>query len=166
MAYDIEYGDRERGCCEEWKVDEQHLEPALIEAHDHGGDEKRGHDDHERIAHVGREMVDGFDLDAARNVGAEHHGQDFDGGLDESLGPARLLGFEGGHFDGQLGWAFDFGEIFEFPAGHLGAVTEVGIFGEGVVLPASGVGDGFAPPHAGCAVEVEEISAAGAGAVL
>jgi hypothetical protein len=34
------------------------------------------------------------------------------------------------------------------------------------VLPAAGVGDRFAAPHAGRAVEVEEVSAAGAGAVL
>jgi hypothetical protein len=34
------------------------------------------------------------------------------------------------------------------------------------VLPAAAVGDGLAAPHAGGAVEVEEVAGAGAGAVL
>ncbi len=147
-------------------VDEQHLEPALIEAADHGGNEQRRHDDHERIAEIGREVIDGLDLVAQGGFGAEDPGQNLDAGLDESLGPARLLGFEGGHFDGQLGRALDLGQVFELPAGHLRAVAEVGVFSERVVLPAAAIGDGLAAPHAGGAVEVEVLAGAGAGAVL
>ena len=46
------------------------------------------------------------------------------------------------------------------------AVGEVGVFGERVVLPAAGLVDGLAPPHAGGAVEVEEDAAAGAPGML
>ena len=100
------------------------------------------------------------------HVGAEDLGQNLDAGLDEPLGPARLLGFEGGHLDGQLGGALDVGQVLELPAGHLRAVAEVGVFGERVVLPAAAVGDGLAAPHAGGAVEVEELAGAGARAML
>ncbi len=96
----------------------------------------------------------------------EHHGQHLDAGLDEPLGPARLLGLEGGHLDGQLGGALDLGQVFELPAGHLRAVAQVGVFGERVVLPAAAVGDGLDAPHAGRAVEVEEVAGADARAVL
>ena len=125
-----------------------------------------GHEDHERITEVGGEVVDGLDLDAAGHVGAEDLGQNLDAGLDEALGPARLLGFEGGHFDGQLGGALDVGQVFELPAGKLRAVAEVGVFGEGVVLPAAAIGDGLDAPHAGSAVEVEEVAGAVARAML
>ena len=70
-------------------------------------------------------------------------GQDFFAGLDEALGPACLLGFEGGHFDGEFGGALDVLQVFELPAFELGAVAEVGVFGEGVVLPAAGFVDGL-----------------------
>ncbi len=130
------------------------------------GMQQSGHDDHERIAEVGGEVIDGLNLDAARHVGVEDQRQHLDAGLDEALGPARLLGFEGGHFDGQLGRALDVGQIFELPAGQLRAVAEVGVFSERVVLPAAAVGDGLDAPHAGGAVEVEEVAGAGACAVL
>ena len=155
-----------RGGGEQRKIDEQHLEPALVEAADHGRQQQRRHDDHQRIAQVGREVVDGLDLDAPRHVRLEHHGQHLDAGLDEPLGPARLLRLEGGHLDGQLGRALDLGQVFELPAGQLRAVAQVGVFGERVVLPAAAVGDGLDAPHAGGAVEVEVVAGAGAGAVL
>ena len=86
--------------------------------------------------------------------------------LDEALGPAGLLGLEGGHLDGELGGALDVLEVFELPALELRAIAEVGVFGEGVVLPAAGFVDGLATPHAGGAVEVEEDAGAGAATVL
>ena len=99
-------------------------------------------------------------------IALEYVGQDLLGGLDEALGPARLLGLEGGHLDGQLGGALDVLQVFEFPAFKLGAIAEVGVLGEGVVLPAAGFVDGVAAPHAGGAVEIEEDAGAGAAAVF
>jgi len=77
-----------------------------------------------------------------------------------------LLGFEGGHLDGDFGGALNVLEVFEFPAEDLGAIAEVGVLGEGVVLPAAGLVDDAAAPDAGGAVEVEEEAGAGARAVL
>src|SRR5437868_8884367 len=91
-----------------------------------------------------------------RCVAHEHSWEDLLAGLDEAFGPAGLLGFEGGHFDGQLGWALHVLEVFELPAAQLGAVAEVRVLGESVVLPPAGLFDGFALPHARSAVEVEE----------
>ena len=62
---------------------------------------------------------DGFDLDAARFFGSEDDEQQLDAGLDEALGPSRLLRLEGRHLDREFGGAFNFREIFEFPTGHL-----------------------------------------------
>ena len=86
--------------------------------------------------------------------------------MNEALRPTGLLGLEGGHLDGKLGGALDILEIFEFPAFELGAIAEVGVFGEGVVLPAAGFVDGLASPHAGSAIEVEEDAGTAASAVL
>src|SRR5205085_11062809 len=68
--------------------------------------------------------------------------------------------FEAVHVNGQLGGALDVRRIKKFPAVKLGAIREIGIFGERVVLPASGVCNGFAAPHARGAVEIKEGAAA------
>ena len=60
----------------------------------------------------------------------------------------------------------DVGQEHEPPAAQLRAVAEVEILGQRVVLPAAGVGDRFAPPDAGRAVEIEEAAGAVAAAVL
>ena len=46
-------------------------------------------------------------------------------------------------------------EVDELPAGELGAVGEIDIFGEGIVLPAACGIDGLFSPEAGGAVEVD-----------
>ncbi len=96
----------------------------------------------------------------------EDEGQDFDAGLDEPLGPARLLRLESGHFDGQLRRALDLRQIFKPPPGQLRAVAEVSVFSECVVLPAAAVDDGLDAPHAGGAVEVEVVAGTDACAML
>ena len=57
-------------------------------------------------------------------------------------------------------------QVAKLPALELGAVAQVRVLGEGVVLPAAGLLDGAAAPHAGGAVEVEEDAGARAAAVL
>ena len=142
------------------------MEPALIEAHDHCGDQQGSHDDHERVAEVRCEVVDGLNFDTPRHIGFEDQWKDFDRGLDESFSPARLLSFEGGHLNGQLCGTFDIGKVFELPSGELGAVAKVCVFGKCVVLPAACIGDGLATPHSGGAVEVEEVAGARTCSVL
>jgi len=69
--------------------------------------------------------------------------------LHQALGPPRLLGFEAVHVHGKLGSAFDLREVEKLPAFELRAIRKIGVLGEGVVLPAAGIVDGFAAPHAG-----------------
>ena len=47
-------------------------------------------------------------------------------------------------------------QVVELPALELGPIAKVRILGESVVLPAAGLLDGAAAPHAGGTVEVEE----------
>jgi hypothetical protein len=68
-------------------------------------------------------VVDGLDLDAAGNVRVEDFGEDLDACLDEALCPARLLGFKGGHLNGEFRGAFDMGQVFELPSGELRTVA-------------------------------------------
>ena len=130
------------------------------------GISRDGQHDHQRIADVRCQVIERFDLDAARRVAVNDLRQHLLRCLDEPLGPARLLRLERRHFDGQFGGALNVGEVFEFPSRQLRAVAEVGIFGERVVLPSACVGDGLPPPHAGCAVEIEEDTAARARPML
>ena len=111
-------------------------------------------------------MERGFELDRAQLRAPPDGGKQFASGLDKPLGPARLLRLEGVHLDRQLRRALDARVIDELPAPELGAITQVSIFGEGVVLPAAGVLDRGSAPHAGGAVEVEEAPGKVSGAVL
>ncbi len=71
-----------------------------------------------------------------------------------------LLHLEAVHLDGQFGGAIQAGDVHEAPAFELGAIAEVGIFGEGIVLPAARVIDHGLAQNAGRAVEVEEVAGA------
>ena len=62
-------------------------------------------------------------------------------GLDRALGPAVLLRLEGVHLDRKLGRHDDVREEEELPAAQLGAIAEVEILGQRVVLPAAAVND-------------------------
>ncbi len=112
----IKTGNRAARRDEQRQVDEQHLEPALIEAHDHRGQQQRRENHHEGIADVGGEVKDGLGLDVRGLVRAQHARQDFLRRLHQALGPARLLRLERVHFHGQLGGAFDIRQIEKFPA--------------------------------------------------
>src|SRR5690348_3943619 len=153
---EIETGDGASGRQKQREVNQEHLEPALIEADDHRGKQNHGEQNHQRVADVGGEVEKRFGFNVAGNVGAQDARKDFEGGLHQALGPARLLGFEGVHLDGQLGGAINFGKINEFPAAKLSAIGEIGVFGERVVLPAAGIFDGGAAPDAAGAIEIEK----------
>src|ERR1700758_1683359 len=99
-------------------------------------------------------------------VTAEHARQNLLSCLDQSLRPARLLRFEGGHLYRKLSRTFHILQIKKFPSFKLGAVGKVGVFGQGIVLPAASLVDRGPPPHAGGAVEVEEKAGARATGVL
>ena len=72
-----------------------------------------------------------------------------------------MLRFEGVDLYRYLRGRFFIQEIDKFPAHQLRAETQVGIFGERIVLPAAAHLDGGAPPDTGGTVKIEE----GAGAI-
>ena len=76
--------------------------------------------------------------------------------MHQSLGPARLLGFETVHVHREFGSTFDLREVEKPPAFELRAIREIGVFSECVVLPAAGIIDGFAAPDPGGPVEIEK----------
>ena len=96
----------------------------------------------------------------------QDRGQQLHGDLRQALGPSRLLHLEAMHLDGQLRGAIEARQVDEAPAFELRAIAEVGIFGEGIVLPAARVVDHGDAQNAGRAVEVEEVAGARARAVL
>ena len=75
-------------------------------------------------------------------------------------GPARLLLFVGGQLRRNLPRHFDIGQEERAPAGHLRAVAEVEVFGEGIGGPAAGLFDATPPPNAARAIEGDEPAAA------
>ena len=77
-----------------------------------------------------------------------------------------LLALESVHVHRQFGGGFHVVEENEAPAVELGAVAEVHVLGEGVVLPAAGVGDAGFPPDAAGAIEGEEAAGAVAGGLF
>ena len=101
-----------------------------------------------------------------RSVAAQYARQDFLSGLNQSLSPARLLSFEGGHLNRQFCRAFDVLQIDKPPALELGAIGKIGVFGERVVLPAAGFIDRRPPPNSGSSVEIKEDSTARAARVF
>ena len=48
--------------------------------------------------------------------------------------------------------------ILEFPTVDLCTVAQIKIFGERIVLPASGTVDARFPPNTGCSVEINEVA--------
>src|SRR4051812_10438681 len=103
---------------------------------------------------------------AERNVGSQNFRQELPARLDRTLRPAMLLRLERVHLDRNLRRRDDIGQEDEPPASELGAIAQIEIFGQRVVLPAAGVGDDDASPDTCGAVEVEEPSGTIASTVL
>src|SRR5271165_6495126 len=166
LRYEVETRDGKRGRQEQGQVNIQHLEPSLVEADNHRRQQQRAEHDHQRVAEVGSQVIPRFGLLAPGDLRPQYLRQVFLGTLDEALCPARLLGFERGHLDGQLRGTLHVLQVAELPSLQLRTVAQVGVFGEGIVFPAAGIVDRLAPPHSRGAVEVEEHSGARAPAVL
>src|SRR5215217_7001166 len=77
-----------------------------------------------------------------------------------------LLRFEGVHLDRHFRRRNQIRHEDESPAAQLGAITEIEILGQGVVLPAAGIGNRGPSPHSGGAVEIEESAGAVTPAML
>ena len=101
-------------------------------------------------------MARGFELDQQWQFAAPDRGQQFLAGLNRAFGPAMLLRFEAVHIDGQLGGRHHVRQENKFPARELRAVAQIEIFGQRVVLPASGFLDAGTPPQTGRPVEIKK----------
>ena len=135
----------------------------VVEAGPHQQREQHG----QRVADGAGQVEEGLGLDRqGEGLGPHDPRQQLDAGLGAALGPAVGLLLEADHLGRQLGGGGVLRQVDELPALDLGAVAEVQIFGERVVLPAAGVVDGGAAPDAGGAVEVHEPAGAVAGRVL
>src|SRR3954469_16722617 len=103
--------------------------------------EKHAQTGEEEIGKVRGEIRGRFHLDCEWKVAAPDRRQEFLAGLDGTLRPAMLLRFESVHVHRQLRWRNDVGQENKFPAGQLGAVTEIKVFSQSVMLPAAGLVD-------------------------
>ena len=71
-----------------------------------------------------------------------------------------MLRLERRHLNRKFGGTLDILQVLELPALELAAIGKIRVFGESVVLPATGAVDGLSPPHACRAIEIEEDVAA------
>ena len=111
-------------------------------------------------------MDERLDLGAQRDRRAQDGAEELARRLHRALGPTVLLALVGVDLGRQLGRHHQVGKVEELPAGQLGAVGEVEVFGQGVVRPAAGLVDRLPAPDPGGAVEVEKTAAALARGVL
>src|SRR5439155_21959540 len=111
-------------------------------------------------------MRSGLQLDRKRKPTAPDRGQQFFTGLDGALCPAMLLRLEAVHVYWQLCWSDDIGKINKFPACKLGAIAEIEVLAQGIVLPASTLFDTRTPPEASSSTKIEKSAAAAAGGLL
>src|SRR5664279_4562057 len=99
-------------------------------------------------------MGRGFELEVKWKRTAPDGRQEFLACLDRALGPAMLLRLEAIHVHRQLGGSNDIWQKDELPAGQLRAITQVEVFCQSIVLPASSLFDARAAPEPCGAVEV------------
>ena len=111
-------------------------------------------------------MEERLGLDPERLLRSENAREELPARLDGPLRPAVLLGLEGVHLDRQFGRNDDVRQEVELPPAELGAVAEIEILGQRVVLPAAAVLNRRPPPDARGAIEVEEVAGPIPSAVL
>ena len=128
----------------------------MVEADDHGWQQQHREHHHQRVAEIGSQVIPGLQLHMERSIAPQDFGQDFLAGLNQSFGPAGLLGLEGGHFNWQFRRTLHVLEVNKLPAFQLSPVREIRVFRERVVLPATCFLDCLTAPNACRAIEVEE----------
>src|SRR5262245_58170013 len=97
-----------------------------------------------------------FDLDLPGHIASQDPRQQFDRSLYQPFRPTRLLTFERIHLHRKLGRTDDLWQIQKFPSRQLGAIAEVCVFSERVVLPTTAALNRGAAPDTGGSVEIEE----------
>src|SRR5437867_2235294 len=111
-------------------------------------------------------MPRGLELDRKWKLAAPNCGQQFLAGLDGSLCPAMLLRFKPVHVHWELSGRYNIGQVNKSPAHELGAIAEIEIFGQSVMLPATSFLDAGSSPETGGSVEIEKSAAPAARGLL
>src|SRR5256885_10826285 len=101
-------------------------------------------------------MPRGLKFDRKWKPAAPNCGQQFFASLDGSLCPAMLLRFKPVHVHWELSGRYNISQINKFPAHQLGAIAQVEILSESVMLPATSFLDAGASPQTGGSVEIYE----------
>ena len=134
-------------------------------------DKQRG--DHEGHQEKNRDMDNGrgqvkprLDLPAPGIIASKDAGEEFDRGLNQPFVPAMLLGEKGSEGGRNFGGTGHVVPIEKFPTGQLGAIGKIGVLGQGVMLPASGVSDAAFSPDSRRTVEIEPLSGIRPGGLL
>src|SRR5437667_1193777 len=103
-----------------------------------------------------------LELDRKGKLTAPDARQQFLTCLNGTLRPTMLLRLEAVHVHRQLRRCYDVGKINEFPAGKLSAITQIEVFAQRIVLPASTLLYARAPPQPGRSVKIEKPAATAA----
>ena len=156
LGEQVEGGHREGGGGEHRQVNQDALIPAAVDAEHRRDGHQEAQADHEDIGDIVGQVHEGFKLDLEGQVAFEQGRQDLAGDLNGAFGPTVLLALEGAHLDRDFGGGDRVVDVDELPALDLGAIGEVEVFGEGVVLPPASIFDGAGAPDPGGPVEVEE----------
>jgi len=107
-------------------------------------------------------MRRGLELDGKWKSAAPDCGQQFFAGLDGSFCPAMLLRFKPIHVHWELSGRYNISQVNEFPAHELGAIAQIEILRERVMLPATGFRDAGTSPETGGSIEIEKSAASAA----
>jgi len=111
-------------------------------------------------------MPRGLKFDRKWKPAAPNCGQQFLAGLDGSLCPAMLLRFKPVHIHWKFSGGYNVRKKDKFPTDKLGAIAEIKIFAERVVLPAASLLDTGTPPETGRSIEIEKPAASAARGLL
>ena len=117
---------------------------------------QKARDDHQRITDVARQPEKHFQFDSKRKRCEPDAGIKFQTHLHHAFGPTSLLRFESVDLNRDLRRRFFVEQVNKLPTHQLRAETQVSIFSQRVVLPATAHLDRLTTPDSGSAVEVEE----------
>src|SRR6266481_6737499 len=107
-------------------------------------------------------MSGSLELDRKGQLATPDTWQQFLTCLNGPLRPAMLLRLEAVHVHWQLRRRYDVGKIDEFPARKLSTITQIEVFAQRIVLPASALLYARTPPQPGRSVEIEKPAATAA----
>ena len=166
LSDEVEGADGDGGRDENGQVEDPRSPTAEVDGHAEARENQDTEEDEQEVGEIGAEVNGSLDFDQQRLIAAPEWDEQFFACLDAAFGPSMLLRLEAVHIDGQFGGGDDVVEEMEAPSFHLGAVAEVEVLGQGVVLPSSGVHDAGFAPDTGGSIKIDEPAGATAGGLF